>query len=300
VSKTVLLLFGVILGLLVFLFMGGPRGFLSSALAQSPSAPSWCRGLNHPNLSVCGPTAPSFGANGPAFDPNALWTIVHGYCVPNEQQYGNPAPCAAVDLTQGVERGYAVIKDPFGPTQYLLVPTRRITGIEDAALLAPDAVNYFAAAWNARSFVDKAVGRELPDDALSLAVNSPLARSQNQLHIHIDCLHADVRSALARDGAKISERWSLLNTPLDTPLGGRRFQAIRVKGTTLAGHNPFKLLAEGVPGARADMGQRTLVVAGMSFAGEQAGFVVLADRVDLKGDLAGGSRLQDHSCELAR
>ena len=173
-------------------------------------------------------TAGAVGANEPALDPNALWTIVHDFCVPNEQQYGNPAPCAAVDLTQGVERGYAVIKDPFGPTRYLLVPTRRITGIEDAALLAPDAVNYFASAWNARSFVDKAVGRELPDDVLSLAVNSPLARSQNQLHIHIDCIRADVRSALERDRAKISERWSLLNTPLDTPLGYHRFQAIRV------------------------------------------------------------------------
>jgi CDP-diacylglycerol pyrophosphatase len=238
--------------------------------------------------------AGAVAANEPALDPNALWTIVHDFCVPNEQQYGDPAPCAAVDLTQGVERGYAVIKDPFGPTRYLLVPTKRITGIEDAALLAPDAVNYFAAAWNARSFVDKAVGRELPDDVLSLAINSPLARSQNQLHIHIDCIRADVRSALARDGAKISERWSLLNTPLDTPLGYHRFQAIRVMGTTLAGHNPFKLLAEGVPGAHANMGQHTLAVARMSFAGEQAGFVILADRVE------GGSRLQDHSCALAR
>jgi CDP-diacylglycerol pyrophosphatase len=47
-------------------------------------------------------------------------------------------------------------------------------------------------------------------------------------------------------------------------------------GNTLAGHEPLKLLAEGVPGARADMGKHTLVVAGMSFAGEQAGFVILA------------------------
>jgi CDP-diacylglycerol pyrophosphatase len=296
-SKTISLLFRVNLVLLVFLFLGGPRGFLSPALAQNPSAPSWCRGLNHPNLSACGSVRTG---DRPALDPNALWTIVHDFCVPNEQQYGDPALCDAVDLTQGVERGYAVIKDPFGPTQYLLVPTRRITGIEDAALLAPDAVNYFAAAWNARSFVDKAVGRELPDDALSLAVNSPLARSQNQLHIHIDCIRADVRSALARDKAKISERWSLLETPLDTPLGGHRFQAIRVMGTTLAEHDPFKLLAEGVPGARANMGQRTLLVAGMSFASEQAGFVILTDRVDLQGNLAGGSRLQDHSCALAR
>ena len=278
--KSVSRLFGVNLVLLVFLFMGGPRGFLSPALAQNPSA------VRAGGQS----TAPSLGAIERALDPDTLWTVVHDFCVPNEQQYGNPAPCAAVDLTQGVERGYAVIKDPFGPTRYLLVPTRRITGIEDAALLAPDAVNYFSAAWNARSFVDKAVGRELPDDVLSLAVNSPLARSQNQLHIHIDCIRADVRSALARNRAEISERWSLPNTPL----GYHRFQAIRVMGTTLAGHDPFKLLAEGVPGARADMGKRTLVVAGMSFAGEQPGFVILADRVE------GGSRLQDHSCALAR
>jgi CDP-diacylglycerol pyrophosphatase len=273
-------LLGVNLVLFFFLFMGGPRGFLSPALAQNPSA------VRAGGQS----TAPSHGANERALDPNTLWTVVHDFCVPNEQQYGNPAPCAAVDLTQGVERGYAVIKDPFGPTRYLLVPTRRITGIEDAALLAPDAVNYFSAAWNARSFVDKAVGRELPDDVLSLAVNSPLARSQNQLHIHIDCIRADVRSALARNRAEISERWSLLNTPP----GYHRFQAIRVMGNTLAEHDPFKLLAEGVPDARADMGQHTLVVAGMSFAGEQAGFVILADRVE------GGSRLQDHSCALAR
>jgi CDP-diacylglycerol pyrophosphatase len=233
----------------------------------------------------------------PSLNPNALWTIVHGRCVPNEQQHGDSAPCAAVELTHGVERGFAVLKDINGATQYLLVPTRRITGIEDTALLAPDAVNYFAAAWNARSFVDKAADRQLSDDALSLAVNSVLARSQNQLHIHIDCIHADVRSALARDEGAIGERWSLL----DEPLGGHRFQAMRVMGTTLAGHNPFKLLAEGVSGARADMGQRTLVVVGMRFAGGRAGFVILADRVDLlQDDFAGGSRLQDRSCALAR
>lgn len=233
----------------------------------------------------------------PALNPNALWSIVHGSCVPNAQQHGEPAPCAAVNLTQGVARGYAVLKDIVGKTHYLLIPTRRIAGIEDAALLAPDAVNYFAAAWNARGFVDKAAGRALPDDALSLAVNSVLARSQNQLHIHIDCLDADVRSALARERTKIGERWGLL----DEPLGGHRFRAMRVMATTLAGHNPFKLLAEDVPGARADMGQRTLVVAGMRFAGDRAGFVILADRADLlHGDFAGGSRLQDHSCALAR
>lgn len=295
-SKAALLFFGVMFALCVFPNPRGSRGLLSPAMAQSPSAPSWCRGLNHPDPSACGSTHAEEQSTAPSLGPNALWAIVHGFCVPNEQQHGNPAPCAAVDLTQGVERGYAVIKDPFEPTRYLLVPTKRITGIEDAAVLAPDAVNYFAAAWNARSFVNKAAGRDLPDDAISLAINSPLARSQDQLHIHIDCIRDDVRRALARDQAKISERWGLLNTP---PLGGRRFEAIRVTDTTLAGHDPFKLLADGMPGARADMKRRTLAVTGMNVGGE-TGFVILAGRVDAKGGVAGGSRLQDHSCALAR
>ena len=36
----------------------------------------------------------------------------------------------------------------------------------------------------------------MPRDDISLAVNSVYGRSQNQLHIHIDCVRSDVRNAL--------------------------------------------------------------------------------------------------------
>ncbi len=77
-------------------------------------------------------------------DPNALWNIVHGQCVPNEQQHGDPKPCAEVNLGSGLAGGYAVLKDIRGATQYLLIPTQPISGIESRALLAPHAANYFA------------------------------------------------------------------------------------------------------------------------------------------------------------
>jgi CDP-diacylglycerol pyrophosphatase len=232
-----------------------------------------------------------------AVNPNALWHVVHDRCVPNEQQHGDPKPCVEVDLANGVERGYAVLKDLRGATQFLLIPTKRITGIEDRALLAADAGNYFAAAWQARGFVEKALGRALPDDDLSLAVNSTLARSQNQLHIHIDCIRADVRQTLQAERPRIGDRWS----PLGEPLAGHRYQAMRVTGNTLAGYNPFKLLAQGVPGAGADMGQRTLVVVGMVFDGNLPGFAILEDRADpAHGDYADGEKLQDHACALGR
>jgi CDP-diacylglycerol pyrophosphatase len=230
-------------------------------------------------------------------DPNALWNIVHDQCVPNEEQHGDPKPCAVVDLKRGVAGGYAVLKDINGATQFLLIPTRQIGGIESSALLAPRAANYFADAWQSRRLVEKAVGHAMPRDELSLAINSELARSQNQLHIHIDCVRADVRTALQSERAKIGRRWALL----PVLLAGHRYRAMRVTGRSLAADDPFKLLAWGVPSARADMGHHTLVVVGMRFAHHVPGFIVLDDQADLaRGDNAGGEELQDHACAVGR
>lgn len=134
-------------------------------------------------------------------------------------------------------------------------------------------------------------------DMLSLAVNSELSRSKNQLHIHIDCIRPDVRDALNDEVTKIGSHW----TPLDIWLFGHRYSAMRVAGATLAGHSPFKLLAHGFRGAAADMGHFTLVVVGMTFADHRPGFIVLADHADpAHGDNAGGEELQDHDCALGR
>ena len=71
-------------------------------------------------------------------------------------------------------------------------------------------------------------------------------------------------------------------------------------GPTLFGRNPFRLLEWGVPGARADMGQHTLVVVGMVFNGRATGFIILDDRADLAhGDWGSGEELQDHTCAIA-
>src|ERR1700722_6605991 len=96
-----------------------------------------------------------------AADPEALWKIVSERCLPNEREYGQPAPCALVDLDKGVEQGYVVLKDLVGDTQFLLMPTVKITGIEDPAVLAPGTRNYFADAWAMRHFTEDAAKRPL-------------------------------------------------------------------------------------------------------------------------------------------
>lgn len=238
-----------------------------------------------------------FGIGRADADPDALWTIVHDRCVPDQQQHDDPAPCATVDLSAGDEHGYAVLKDINGGTQFLLIPTEPISGIESPAILAPGATNYFAAAWRARSFVDERAGQTLPRDWVSLAVNSDVSRSQNQLHIHIDCVRADVHEALTEHAREIGPVW----TPFPVPLAGHLYSAIAVTGDDIDAVNPFSLLANGLSGARADMRLETLVVVGAIGADGQAGFVILADRADYTaGDTGSGEELQDHtSCPPA-
>jgi CDP-diacylglycerol pyrophosphatase len=87
-------------------------------------------------------------------DPSALWKIVSQQCVPHEQASRDPSPCTSVNLSQGVDKGFVVLKDINGASQFLLIPTARIGGIEDGVILTPDATNYWDAAWQARYYVE--------------------------------------------------------------------------------------------------------------------------------------------------
>src|SRR5260370_20469646 len=197
----------------------------------------------------------AFGIPASAADPDVLWQIVSQKCVPNQQQHHNPSPCQKVDLTRGVERGHAVLKDIDGDTQFLLIPTARVSGIESPALLMPDAPNYWAPAWAARRYVLARAHRRLPRDAIGLAVNSAKGRSQNQLHIHVDCVRPDLRRYLARHSAGLSPRWS----PLGVAFDGRRYLARRLDSRHFHAVDLFTLLAPHQPAARPPIRNSTLL-----------------------------------------
>jgi CDP-diacylglycerol pyrophosphatase len=235
-------------------------------------------------------------ASARAADPSALWKIVSGKCVPHETATHDPSPCASVDLAEGVDRGFVLLKDLNGVAQFLLIPTRRIGGIEDPRILAPGAVNYWQAAWQAHYFVEERLHTTLPRDAISLAINSSVGRSQDQLHIHIDCLRPGVREILRQNLDKISTVW----TPFPLLLAGHYYRSLRIDQDTLDGIDPFQLLADHDARASADMGLHTLVLTGATFAGNTNGFILLDDRADpAADDFASGEELQDHSCAIA-
>jgi len=229
-----------------------------------------------------------------AADPNALWNIVHGKCVPHMTAGQGPAPCALVDLAGG----YAVLKDIRGATQYLLIPTARVAGIESPEILAPGAPNYWQAAWDARRFVDEKAGHQLPREDISLAINAATRRTQNQLHIHLDCVRADVRATLAANAAKIGTAW----TSLALPPAGHPYMVRRIDSADLAGIGPFRLVADELPGAKAAMGAQTMVMTGAPAEGAgQPGFYLLDGHVDPADPTAGGGEeLQDHDCALLK
>jgi CDP-diacylglycerol pyrophosphatase len=226
-------------------------------------------------------------------DRMTLWNIVALKCLRHFAKAEAPTPCESVDISQGEDRGVALLKDVVGAAQMLAIPTRRVTGIEDPALLAPDAPNYFAAAWEGRVRVEAHLRRRLPREAVGVTVDSMVARSQDQLHLRIDCVDKDAAAALRDYQGPLDEQWRVMTVELK----GRRYWARRLDSSGLADASPFRLLAEGVAGAKQEMGQWSLAAIGANFAGKP-GFVLLADRAE---QAVGGHAedLQDHACAIA-
>jgi CDP-diacylglycerol pyrophosphatase len=219
---------------------------------------------------------------------DAYRQIVQDQCVKNWKEHHRPDPCERVFLagrTSG-DSGYAVLADPAGGAHFLLIPTQTMRGIDSTELLDPDAPNYFAEAWHARDLLGSFSGHDVPRTAVGLVVNTASTRTQDQFHIHIECLRQDVVESLRAAGEHVTDSWSPLN------VAGSAFQALRITDQDLNGSNLFELLASLSPNARHHMGDYTLVVAGVQLR-TGPGFIVLT------GTGPTGEILLDPTCTVA-
>ena len=199
-------------------------------------------------------------------DPLALWKIVHGACVPHVLAHAGPAPCAAVDLADR----YALLKDRDGASQYLVIPTDRITGIESPLLLAPGTPYYWMFAWAARADVIARAPRKITEDDVGIAINPPWGRTQNQLHIHIDCVKPVVSAQL--HGLVLGQAWVPIR------LGGVAYLA---RGLDMT-QNPFLIVAPEAVREHTVLGDWSVATVGPH--------TLLATRAEPAEDLL------DHSC----
>lgn len=207
----------------------------------------------------------------PAHDPSALWKLVQvcGKSDPRQDQHN---PCDVV----APAADYVLLKDICGPTQYLLLPIRRLSGIESPDLAT--APNYFQPAWQMRDWVAARAGRTLGPQEIVLALNSTKTRSQNQLHIHLDLARPGLADALRSHAGDPAGTWSLFRYE------GRLYHLMRL--ADLGAQNPVDLVrarlvaADGATAAPGEMYRQGIAITGASFADGSSGFYLLNSEYD--------------------
>ncbi|CAM2871392.1 CDP-diacylglycerol diphosphatase [Pseudomonas fluorescens] len=220
-------------------------------------------------------------------NPDALWQIVSRQCVPNLQQQHTPSPCLAVDL----DRGYTLLKDRNGPLQDLLIPVDKITGIEDAALGRDLLPHYFTQAWRHRSVLSDGLKKPIPDAFISVAINSRYGRTQNQLHLHIACLRADIFAVLTQLSSTLNEQWRVLPARLI----GHTYSARTLTAADADALDPLVVLRAYVDAQGASMSQYSLLMAPRA----DGSFVLLTTHLALSElNLGSAEELQDRHCDL--
>jgi CDP-diacylglycerol pyrophosphatase len=194
------------------------------------------------------PTGSGAAACAVAPKPNSLWSLAQ-CCAKNLKS--NPG-CRYYSKADE----FIILKDnsPVKPAAYLIIPTVKLTGIEDQQIFTPPFVDFWAYGWQqAQTYVKK------PAAEIALAINSASGRTQNQLHIHIACVRPDVAQILASNAAKIESDSA---TALQLRLGpdDHAYRVIKVTGLTGA-ESPYDLVAA-IPGAKADMADESIAVVG--------------------------------------
>jgi CDP-diacylglycerol pyrophosphatase len=225
-------------------------------------------------LIACSLTASALSLHAVASERRALWRVVQA-CLADFNLTGLPYPCLQVNLTSGKDRGFVVLSPPFGSPNTILSPVRRVIGIEDPWLQSPEAPNYFDAAWRARTFLKTADGRTPGRDEVALAVNSALARSQDQFHIHLGCLVPAARRAVEAFAPKLPiGKWARVGTVNRMS----EFWGLRIGQTDLAGVDPFRLITQGLADQVQDQALLMIAVAGTRIANDDQ-MVILAFNV---------------------
>lgn len=222
-----------------------------------------------------------------------LWNKISTQCVPNQKQNHNPAPCEEVTYPKNDEQGFVVMKDIKGRLQYLLLPTQKITGVEDPQVLQSKSLHYFNEAWKARSYMSKKNGSLVPDENISLAMNSALGRSQNQLHIHISCIRPDVRAEINQHQSSLSREWE----KFPAPIRGHDYYARKISVNDLKTKNVFFLISDQLTDAKDEMKKFGIALVPILKEGKVTSFVLLAEKADpSQMNFASAEEIQDHDC----
>ncbi|MEH1977329.1 MAG: CDP-diacylglycerol diphosphatase [Nostoc sp.] len=173
-------------------------------------------------------------------DRDYLWRKVQE-CTINQKQKKDPSPCQYVDL----KNNYAIVYDH--ASEYLLIPTVKITGIEDPKIWDSKNNPYYPYFWYfAWNETLKYVPNKTPKQ-LGLAVNSKYGRGQDQLHIHMSCINKKVSDQLEKlaKAQRITTKWPDINTPnFENPNNTNDKYRVKILSNFGSQVNPFALVKD--------------------------------------------------------
>ncbi|MGY2046736.1 CDP-diacylglycerol diphosphatase [Methylobacterium sp. JK268] len=219
---------------------------------------------------------------------NILWAALQG-CIVAKRTTGRAFPCLSVDLGTPDRPGTAILRAPGQRTHLVVMPTADVIGLEAPVLQGPAGVAYWRAALAARRDVTEVFGDRLPGAEVGLAVNSPTGRSQDQLHIHVDCVRPQTRALLRRYARSLPAGWVVLPTTIQ----GGRLAAMRVPAAAVDDFNPFAALAA-APGAAAGLRHTTFAAISAPPDDPAGGFYLLL----VRQPYAAAEKLLDHRCTI--
>jgi len=222
-----------------------------------------------------------------AFSRDSLWKHVQERClVPATPTHTD---CVIVDR----QRGFVLYKDAIGASHYLVIPDQPVGGVEDPRVWSDGKTHSaWTFGWQARDIVAKSIGKPLPDPLVGLAINARASRSQDQLHIHLDCISDRARDFLTTN--KIGTQWT------DLSFQGKPVRAMLIPSAqpTLT-VDPFDVVRQSAGGK--EIADRGVFVGYIQPPGGVAGFVVVDEPVDkAAGGNGHASDFLDRGCKLGR
>jgi CDP-diacylglycerol pyrophosphatase len=185
----------------------------------------------------------------------------------------------------GTTATYVVLKGrPSTDHNFLLVPTRRVKGIECPYIWSASAPNYWLHAWGQAQ--PGGAGPVKYPAGIGLGINSAQARQQDQLHIHMAGILSDVQGQLgaAKNITADPKKWADSIVSVKGIEGGKtNHRYYRALHAATLDHNLFALLRDNVPAAKKDMSTQTIIVTKRS----AGGFYVLNSDPGLTGPVHG-------------
>lgn len=209
-------------------------------------------------------------------DSDSLWQQVRGLTTKNP---GNPNLIAQVVDPPGHNYGFAVHYGQNKATSeydYLVVPTKRQSGIECPEIYQPWAINLFA--YSLQQAEQRLAGQDI-----ALGINSEFQRGKNQLHIHVTRLVGNARTDINNQIQQIPvehNKWK----DNRIKVAGHTFRALWVLSPW--DRNLFEVLHNQIaPGGPQDMGKQILLVT----PAPHHGYVVLNSQADLDNNTGLGN-----------